>query len=372
MKQHKATAIVIGGGTYNDLGVIRSCGETGMNVVSITPLKLVMPIYKSKYIYKHISIDINNEDILFGTILKSCKEVAGKVYLYPTTDFSAYVVDKYYDRFGIECIVPNSAGNLKQLMSKDIQTDYAHNARLLTPQTKRFNIEYVDTIDFNVPCIIKPLMSINGEKSDISICRSEDELLNVVRSYKLKKQFQIIVQELIESPYLQEIAVPGVSLQSGEIIIKGIVLKKRIRGNGSTVYAVYEPEIDANLKMSIINFIRSTDYKGIFDIEFLNVGDKYYFIECNFRNGAYGYAITKAGFNLPGIVSGVSEDSKPVKRITFMEERSDILNAIETQISWWQWLKDVMHTDCFLWWNWNDLRPMLRVPATIKRMFKYE
>lgn len=58
-----------------------------------------------------------------------------------------------------------------------------------------------------------------------------------------------------------------------------------------------------------------------------------------------------------------------VKKTTFMEERSDILNVIEHEISPIRWIKDILSTDTFLWWNRRDPKPMIRIPSSIKRLF---
>lgn len=44
-------AIIIGIGSYNDLGLIRSCGESGIKSIYLNHgSKLVVPIDKSKYV----------------------------------------------------------------------------------------------------------------------------------------------------------------------------------------------------------------------------------------------------------------------------------------------------------------------------------
>jgi hypothetical protein len=108
-------------------------------------------------------------------------------------------------------------------------------------------------------------------------------------------------------------------------------------------------------------------------MEFLedNLG-KYHFIECNYRNGAYGYAVTAAGFNMPyilfkAITSQQWNEPNKLRSVVFMEERSYILNLLQKRISLWHWLKDVASTDVFLWFNWKDIKPYIRIPHFIKK-----
>ena len=109
-------------------------------------------------------------------------------------------------------------------------------------------------------------------------------------------------------------------------------------------------------------------------MEFLKNDDNTFFIECNFRNGAYGYAVTYAGFNMPQVYQNacLSQEIKlsSIRKVIFMEERSDFLNVLDGSISLWHWIRDVFSTDVFLFWNRKDIKPILRMPYLIKRYFK--
>ena len=49
-------------------------------------------------------------------------------------------------------------------------------------------------------------------------------------------------------------------------------------------------------------FIKSLDYTGLFDADFIETADgEIYFIELNFRAGASMHAFTETGVNLPGM-----------------------------------------------------------------------
>lgn len=121
-----------------------------------------------------------------------------------------------------------------------------------------------------MPCIIKPLRSISGDKADITICRDETTYSEAINRYRSKGFYEILIQSLICGDNQEEIAVTGVAMPNGEIITHGIVHKKRIRGNGSTVFATFKPEADTDLQNGIRKFISKCGYSGIFDIEFLH------------------------------------------------------------------------------------------------------
>lgn len=168
-------------------------------------------------------------------------------------------------------------------------------------------------------------------------------------------------------------AITGVAMPNGGCIVYGEIEKKRIRGNGSTVYGVYHPNKINDVLLKIQEFMRKSEYEGIFDMEFLVNEEGTYFIECNFRNGAYGYAVTYSGFNMPYVYYqtclGNSSQSLKLNDTIFMEERSDLLNVLDGTISISSWLRDLVRTDVLLFWNWKDIRPLIRIPAFMKKIF---
>ena len=118
-------------------------------------------------------------------------------------------------------------------------------------------------------------------------------------------------------------------------------------------------------------YVLSTGYVGIFDTDFILNRGELYFIECNFRNGAYGYCTTAAGFNMPEYwaTGGEYGLKHALKDIVFMDERTNLLNVLNGNIPLLRWLKDVLRTDTFLFWNRRDPAPYFRIPAGIKQKF---
>lgn len=367
-------AIVIGQGGYNDMGLIRSCGEAGMYVIAIIPQATVMPLHKSKYVKECIRESIADIETLFKVVCRISKNhPKQRIVLFPASDLSACLMDDAWESLSEFALTPNAGGRLRELMDKYTMGEIAMKSSLLVPRSIKVNLEVNRDPCFNLPCIIKPLRSIFGEKGDICICRTKSEYNKTLSLYHEKGFYEILLQELIEGKDIEEVAVTGVCTHDKQIITQGIIHKIRIRGNGSTVFARFCTDIDPTLQHNICAFIKTTGYTGIFDIEFLKNDYGYHFIECNFRNGAYGYAVTSAGFNMPLLFASDNENGIPqltkLKNVTFMEERSDILNMLDGTVSLLRWIKDILSTDTFLWWNRRDPKPVLRVPTFIKRLY---
>lgn len=366
-------AVVIGSGGYNELGLIRSCGEAGMKVILVCPDNLVVPINKSRYVTEWVKANPQTEQEVVEIIEKIASNYSGeKIILYPATDAAALLIDRSFARLPKHVFAPNAKGNLDRLMDKWVMTEIASKQNIPVPKSVKLDLEKESVPKYSAPCIIKPLKSVLGEKSSISICQDEQSYCETINYFKKKGQNEVLIQDLVAGANQMEIAITGVSLGNGKVISYGYIEKYRIRDNGSTVFAKYHAQVDPNLQDYAVAFITETGYVGIFDIEFLIKDAGYHFIECNFRNGAYGYAVTSGGFNMPMIFAeGILHDDPPMVKLRdriFMQERADLHNVLDKTITALQWLKDIWRTDTFLWWNSMDPKPMFRVP-NLNRLF---
>lgn len=364
--------IVTGTGTYNDIGVIRSLGEKRIPVFYITNEEHIFPIHKSKYIVQTLYCDLSEKEFI-DTIKSVCIQQNAYGVIFPTSDITALYLDRNYETLKDFCTYSHAHGQLEREMDKLQQVNRAVEAGLNVPSAISADARNLpETINF--PCIIKPLASVLGEKSDISICHDSVELSLAAGKYVEKGNDNVLIQDLIKD-VKQEIAVTGVSLPDGEVIIRGVVKKRCIMGNGSTVYGKYYIDACHDLYDKIKGYIQNVGYIGIFDMEFLeDISGNYHFIECNYRNGAYGYAVTASGFNMPyiffkAIASQSWDEPDKLRSVVFMEERSYILNLTQKRMSFWHWFKDVLSTDVFLWFNRKDMKPYIRVPHFIKKFF---
>lgn len=342
------------------MGLIRSCGEAGMTVVCVTPSITVMPIHKSKYVSEHITYENLTKNRIYEMVCSVVQNNQGKrIVVFPASDKASCLIDDMWKEYNGLAIVPHAQGNIRKIMDKAEMSTLAMKCGLSVPLFRKVNLRDEPEPLFDIPCIIKPLKSISGEKCDIAICRTIAEMRLTFQHYLIKGNNEILLQQFVESDKIEEVAITGIALPSGETETYGMIHKIRTRGNGSTVYADYVPECEPEIREKVISFIKATKYQGIFDIEFLHNENGYHFIECNFRNGAYGYAVTSAGFNMPSAFAYNSRLPKgaTLKRKRFMEERSDILNVLDKTISLQKWLKDVIKTNTFLWWNWHDPMP---------------
>ena len=365
-------AIVVGTGSYNDLGIIRSLGEKKIPVYYVTDKIHAYPIHKSRYIVKTSYCDMT-EKKLIETIKFICSECNAYGVVFPTSDITALYLDRNYISLKEFCSFSHARGRLEHEMDKLQMVNRAGTAGLNVPFSISADAGNLPNC-VNFPCIVKPLASAFGEKSDIAMCNDFAELSIAAEAYVNKNSEKILIQDLVTN-VKQEIAVAGLSLPDGDILIKGVVSKYCIMWNGCTIYGEFCVNENSNLYEKIKRYIHDVGYIGIFDMEFIedNSGE-YHFIECNYRNGAYGYAASAAGFNMPyiffqSVTSQTWNYPQEMRSVVFMEEQFYVLNLLQKKISLWSWLKNTLTSDVFLYFNKKDIGPNLRIPPFVKRWF---
>lgn len=366
--------IVIGGNHHNGLGIIRSLGEIGCRVFFIAISSSKSYVTKSKYLEDFWYAE--KETDLINIILNEFSQDDIKPIIIPADDYTASIVDKNINKLNENFLVPNigqEENAVLKKMNKHVMNNLAEKHGLFVPKSYEINLKVagsitnaINTLDINYPCIVKPLQSIDGTKSDITINKDRTDLLKNLE--KLKSNYkEVIIQEFIYKD--GEFGIQGiVTIQGKEIIIPGVIekLRQSTVAQGSTTYAKLVKsnalvEID-----KIKSLLKDLGYVGIFDMELMYRKDKVYFIELNFRNGAYGYAFTKAGINLPAMwcldATGqdISMESKVIKKeVTLMSEVADFRNVFESNITLMKWIVQFVKSDTHLILNKYDFRPFI-------------
>lgn len=231
--------------------------------------------------------------------------------------------------------------------------------------------------DLPLPWIIKPLVSKNGQKTDIQRIYTEEEWEDYK---KAGHTHEIQVQELIEKDY--EYQLIGVSLESGEdVIIPGVSVVLRPAINTNTGFLRYEPLDDSYTEVQNLckKFLKEVGYSGLFSMEFLRgIDGKDYFMEINFRNDGNAICVTASGVNLPYIwyLYNTGQDYRDylstthVRPIYVMPEMSDLSYIKHGKLSVLSWIKDILRTGCFMEFSKKDPMPFVHlIVQKIKTIF---
>lgn len=355
------SAIILGDSFNNTLGLIRSLGEGHIRQTLI----LVgendrLYLTKSRYL-KHASIyQIKHiEESL--PILHSLRNESqsNRQALICTNDAAVTFIDKHEELLSKDFTTPMNGKHLSQYMNKAEQCKLAQECGFDVPGSMTYRLGENFPTDIKYPVLIKPLYSTQGEKSDIHICSTTQELEEALRQHSRCQEF--IIQEFIEKEY--EINIIGISTDWGVLAPGGI---QKIR-HYPTIYSpcsfgLYRPLQDFSLDTSPIEkFMDRVGYRGPFSVELLHKQDKNYFMEVNFRHDGLAYTATAAGINLPAIYmqfNGLPSEYK-IKSTYMMDLSIDFCHVKDKTLPLKTWLKDFQRTTCQLNFNKKDSAPTI-------------
>lgn len=368
--ENKFQVIALGNDHTNTLGVVQNLGRAGhpchayMWGVRKNVVKSSRNIASYKY-FNNVNDAINGIEDDF----KKCRE---KVIIIACCDDAAQTLDIKKDelnKWGFLFQQSYSEKNVSQLQNKYMQTEIAAKCGFNVPLS--FVIDSVDNLPKNLPypIITKPLASILGSKGDIKVCNTKIELIEALKC-QLQHCEKILVQQYINKDY--DYTIMGVGLRSHKAIAPTIFKKTLIAPpkTGLEVKGVLYDIKDVNLgSCSVDKFIEATQFVGLFSIELMHSidDDKFYFIEANLRNDGCTPMAAKAGVNLPYLhcVDMMGQDipidiplRTPLKGIWDNHHLSTLFHGY---ISLFTWMKDIMTKDVFLFFDWHDPKPAIRL-----------
>lgn len=369
--------IVIGGFHHNTYGLIRSLGEAGIkSYVILEPCHpKVNWLFVSKYIIGNYIL--SEGENLVDYLLTTFSNEKVKPIIYCGSDTSISLLDNAYDVLKEKFFIfnaKNTSGRINHYMNKVFMFPLAEKCGLTTIKTWHLKKSEIDSVNLIYPILVKPNNSLGGTKADIKISYNKEQLLR-----NMHEGIDYILQEYIEKDY--ELNLLGLSLYAGkQILYPGVINKLREYPMGSSSFA----RIDNVLRYpflsvdSIEQFIQLIGYEGLFSIEFIVKGNKYYFLEINMRNDGNGYMSTGAGLNLPLIwyhyCCGITDKSKSlslIKPFYFMSEETDYKHISGGHLTLANWLSCLHKTNSFFILNKRDIKPgLVYFALTFSRMIK--
>ena len=354
-------AIVLGPKCVNATGLIRSLGEAGFYVVFASTYSKI----ESKFTNGYLRLP-NDYEAQIEVLLDYIRELPSKPAIFTVDDHYNELLDEQYALFEQYAFIPHAKGNLKRLCDKAVMSEIAKNSGLSVPPFAKISLLDFHT-DIPFPVILKPYAGYAGSKGDICLCYTEKELSSCIQILREKGYDEILLQHLLNEEEQFEIGIMGIALPNGEVEIPCTIQKIRSypEGRGSTSYAQIKKGLLGVDEEALKTFVRNTGYIGIFDIEMIVCGDVAWFIEINYRNGQYGYATTKAGYNLPanwfrGILGEPIQKDAQIEEIFYINEREDKLHVKEGKLTKREWRKQFKTASAYGTYCPNDQRPYVR------------
>lgn len=370
MSSNRNVVYIVGGDHHNGLGLARIFGLNGIEVRSIVVGNCKKSfLRKSKYVSE--SLVFPSEKDAFNYLLK-LPRYGVKPFIIPYSDASALELDTRLDEFKDKYFVPsinNTPGEVARLMNKQNQYSFAESAGIRMAYTVTVDIKAdthpeLDQMPF--PCIIKPVISAEGDKRDIAICKSKAELDVAINQYKEHGYFRALVQEYLIIDY--EIDVFGCILKQKPYICQ--IPTRTIRswppqgGTNSFSQIIIDQQVVEECK-NIIETIRRYGFYGLYDVELFVVHGEIVLNELNLRNSGDVYMGLAQKYYYPYAwycdVLGKKINILPNPKCSdyTMTECADIRNVLNNNIGFRPWIKDYRRCKDYALRFKGDFKPAL-------------
>lgn len=368
--------IILGGDHYNALGIVRSFGVNGIKPYGILTTVSKNPTenfcFLSKY-WEKTWFALSDKEAL--VILKrefSHEDI--KPVLVPSSDGMAYEIDTHYDELKQWFILPNincKQGEIAKLMDKKTQTQWAHQLGLRTAKT--WCVELSDDLngfysEVFFPCILKPVISSEGHKTDISKCENLECLKGKMTELKRKGYHRILVQEFLTKDFEAELF--GCIAENTVRI--PYLLSKHVRewppiGGSVSCHQFLKDENLVKQAEHFLHQIRDYGYRGNIDIELFVINGNLVLNEVNFRNSGDVYACFRQNVHYPvfSYLDMIGEDTSNMNtgystKYYAMNETTDFRHVLYGNLKLKEWLKYWKNSKDYAYWFKGDMKPCLR------------
>ena len=370
MRVSDAKIIVIGGDHHNMLGVVRSLGMRGCNNITaiITNDKTYSFVSKSRYIKNSYTVK-EEEGIILDLLKKNGDNDGGKkAIIIPTSDFAACLIDKHLNELSDDYIIPSingRQGEVVKYMDKYNQFLLAKEYGVKMAECNIINLNEAFPNPSFSKCIVKPLVSANGNKIDITICDNADDYFKALEVFRNKQYDKVLVQEYVD--FDRECGLIGCS-GNGLMVLPGIIKKNRIYpiSRGSNSYSNIEKVPRSHEIIKILKMLKELGYSGLFDIEIFVKGDEVYLNEINFRNSgnafAYCYDDIYLAYIWIAIALGENIEGEKLKisaPFSFVDERLEMKQLLDKNISFKEYIKTKRGAKAKLLHFKKDIKPSI-------------
>lgn len=353
--------IVLGNDHTNSLGIAQCMGRAGYEVIAfVWGVKSGM-LRHCRYV-KHL-YSANDAQGCVELMMQTFDEAKERIPVIACSDMAALSLEANKERL-LEHFLFEYAINftLEYLSVKEHQVHLAQDAGFNVPKT--WVLQSIDRLpdDIVYPCLIKPLISSQGAKSDIRICRDETELKDNYTSLKYTER--VILQQYIERDY--EISILGCGTKNGETVIPCVENKLTLypENVGLECLANMQPLEDEHIIQPIKALVKRIGYVGVFSVEMMHCKNdgKFYFTEINLRNDGANSFVLKYGVNLPLIHVADLQDKVHPTFNTFQPgyyiwEMHHLSSLLHRDISLSQWVKEIRMSKGFLTYFKEDKLP---------------
>ena len=367
--------IVFGNDHTNSVGVIQSLGLAGYSSIGLLFGDRTGYVLASKYTQRVISG--SDPQTCIDELLKCSFDSKTRIPIVACCDIAALTLEKNAERLKERFVFGYASNHSLDFMAKkENQVKMAAQAGFNVPKSWNLSERKEIPSDVIFPCLIKPLVSCEGAKSDIRVCYTREELERNLNSLNFTKK--VLLQQYIDRDY--EISILGCGITNGTCLIPVIENKLTLYPKyvGLECLANMQKLTDKEIISNISNLIKSIGYVGLFSVEMMHckTDGKFYFTEINLRNDGAESFVTKYGANLPlnhvedlmGLPLTKQKEECPGFYIWDMHHLKSFLCG---DISFFTWIKEICRSKGFLMYFPEDKKPFFQQYFyMLKKFFK--
>lgn len=356
--------IVFGNDHTNSVGVIQSLGLAGIKSIGLLFGVKTRLTVSSKF----------TERVITGSDAQNCIDkllgidfnTKTPIPIIATCDMAALTLERNKEKLNDRFVFEHSTNySLEYLAKKNNQVCLAAKSGFNVPKSWDLGNSKDIPQDVTFPCIIKPIVSCEGSKSDIRVCRTFKDLEENLKA--LVHTQNVILQQYIERDY--EISILGCGLSNGKCLIPAVENKLTLYPKyvGLECLADIQPITDETIKSCVMKLITEIGYIGLFSVEMMHCKEdnKFYFTEINLRNDGAEAFITKYGANLPlnhvedllNLPITLQNTYYPGNYIWDMHH---FLSFIHRDISFFKWIREIKQSNGFLLYFKEDPKPFYK------------
>lgn len=356
--------VIFGNDHTNTIGLLQSLGKAGYRSTGLLFGKKTGFVKSSKYT-KRIITGKNPQECIDKLVNEPFVR-QNRIPIIAGCDIAALTLERNKERLREKFVFEYSSNfSLEYLSQKKNQVRLASDSGFNVPKTWVMSDLEIMPSDIIYPCLIKPLISCEGAKCDILVCKDKNELHSNIRKLKVTKR--VLLQQYIERDY--EISILGCALSNGDCLIPAVENKLTLYPKyvGLECLADVQKLTDEEIITCVKSLISSIGYVGLFSVEMMHckIDNKFYFTEINLRNDGAEAFITKYGANLP--LNHV-EDLMGLPLTKQIEERPGyyiweihhLMSMVSRDMSIIDWLKEIKMSKGFLCYDCNDKRPFFK------------
>lgn len=376
----KIDFIIFGEGNYHTLGVLHCMAAKGINayLLLIGSGKRLLDgevVGYSKYARYGHSVQTIEEGVEW--LLTHQMDFPQGTIVFPTSDWVETKLDYNYDALKAHYIFPNCGeqGRVTHYMDKALQDTIAMQHGIRTLKSVYTNTSDCDLEKVIYPCMVKPLVSVNGSKEDMRVCTNRQELDEALAAAKHTTEF--VIQQYIQNE--SDLLLLGIRLPNGEVWTPSLVRKPEVSGTGEYTYAFVTTDIAAHLPEidKVKDFIKALDYVGPFSVEFGVEQGLNYFFEMNLRNDGTSHYPLASGVNIAYVYYRACKGQLTAEDMCYehgefpmVDEVLDIRRVLYRELSFSEWFRFLRSAKAFQHYVPFDKRvAFLLIPFFVSRVW---